>query len=129
MAVFNIKNVELVWRGITLRGFSNTMVSIQQNNETGIGSSKIVMGISGEFFIHPNTNRLWTITSEVHALSLAYPVLIQDNLNSIEDTLIVRDLNNGVCDIYAHCTITQISGSEDGKKITVTWTAVKRNGR
>ena len=129
MAVFNIDNIELVWRGITLSGFGTDKVSVSQGGGTNSSSNTIVIGIAGECFTHPNTSRTWTITTQLHGLSTSYPILIQDNLNNIEDTLIIRDLNSGMTNTYTNCTVSQISTAADGRTNTVVWTAVKCNGR
>ncbi len=124
MPLYNIRNTELVWRGLTLTGFSEVKVGITQ---TG-GSNVQVIGIAGECFTHPNNKRIWTISSSFNINSLSYPILEQDNLNNIEDTLILRDLNIGTSDIYTNCSIMSIT-SEDNIRKLVTWHAVKRNGR
>ncbi len=124
MPLYNIRNTELVWRGLTLTGFSEVKVGITQ---TG-GSNVQVIGIAGECFTHPNNKRVWTISSSFNINSLSYPILEQDNLNNIEDTLILRDLNIGTSDIYTNCSIMSIT-SEDNIRKLVTWHAVKRNGR
>jgi len=125
MTVFNIKHVQMVWRGITLQGFSGVKVSAVEKTS----SNKTVIGIAGECFKHPDNTRQWTITSEFNVFSLSYPILEQDNLNNIEDTLIVRDLNNGTTEIYTHCTIDSITTAENGYNKIVQWSAVKKNGR
>ena len=129
MAVFNIDNVSIVWRGITISGFAADKITIAQSGSTSSSSNTIVIGIAGECFTHPNTSRTWTVTTKLHGLSISYPILLQDNLNNIEDTLIVRDLNNGTTNTFTNCTISQISTAEDGCTNTVVWTAVKCNGR
>lgn len=124
MPLYNIRNTELVWRGLTLTGFSEVKVGITQAG----GSNVQVIGIAGECFTHPNNKRVWTISSSFNINSLSYPILEQDNLNNIEDTLILRDLNIGTSDIYTNCSIMSIT-SEDNIRKLVTWHAVKRNGR
>ena len=125
MAIFNIRNVQLIWRGLTLEGFSNVKVSLAAN----VSGNKTVIGIAGEFFKHPDTTRQWNITSEFNILSLSYPILEQDNLNHVEDTLIVRDLNTGMTEVYTNCTIDSITSSANGYNRVVQWSAVRKNGR
>lgn len=125
MPLYNIRNTELVWRGLTMTGFSDVKIGIVQNQ----GSNILVVGIAGECFTHPNTQRIWTISSTFNINSLSYPILEQDNLNNIEDTLIVRDLNIGTTDIYTNCTIMSIVSNRDSYSKTVTWHAIKRNSR
>ena len=60
---------------------------------------------------------------------LSLPILIQDNLNRTEATLVVRDLNTGVSDSFESCVILNISGEQDSNTRTVTWNALTRNGR
>ncbi len=124
MPLYNIRNTELVWRGLTLTGFSEVKVGIAQGGDSNVQ----VIGIAGECFTHPNNKRVWTISSSFNINSLCYPILEQDNLNNIEDTLILRDLNIGTSDIYTNCSIMSITSDNNIRK-TVTWHAVKRNGR
>lgn len=125
---YNIQNVELVWRGLTLTGFGSQKVEIDQSGED-MASGNIVYGIFGECFTAPNPKRGWQITATFHPLSLSYPILEQDNLYNFEDTLIVRDLNNGTTDIFTNCIIFATNKKKDSNERTVTWLAAKRNGR
>ncbi len=125
--VYDIKNVELVWRGLTLSGFGSKKVEIEQPQH--MSSSSIVYGIFGEYFTVPNNKRSWLITATFQPLSLSYPILEQDNLYNLEDTLIIRDLNNGVTDIFTGCSIYVIAKKKDCDERVVTWLAAKRNGR
>ncbi len=125
---YNVKNVELVWRGLTLTGFGSQKVEINQSG-TEMSSTNLVYGIFGESFTIPNNKRGWYITATFHPLSLSYPILEQDNLYNFEDTLIVRDLNNGTTDIFTNCTIYATEKKKDSDERTVTWVAAKRNGR
>lgn len=125
MPSFNIANVELVWRGITLTGFASGKVDITQLN----ASSSAVIGIAGECIKVPAHNRCWSIKTTFNPFSLSYPILEQDNLYNTEDTLIVRDLNTGTNDIFTFCTISTVGSKKDGGERTVEWHAVKRNGR
>jgi hypothetical protein len=72
---------------------------------------------------------MWTVTSTFKVDSTSLPILLQDNLNRIEDTLVVRDLNTGVSDSFEACVILNISGEQDSNTRTVTWSALTRNGR
>lgn len=125
MPLYNIRNTELVWRGLTLTGFSEVKVGVTQEGVSNVQ----VIGIAGESFTHPNNKRVWQISSSFSINSLCYPILEQDNLNNIEDTLIVRDLNIGTSDIYTNCVIMSIVSDNTNARKTVTWHAVKRNGR
>lgn len=125
---YNIKNVELVWRGLTLTGFGSQKVEIDQSGQN-MESSKIIYGIFGECFTVPNPTRCWMITATFHPMSLSYPILEQDNLYNFEDTLIVRDLNNGTTDIFTYCTIYATVKKKDSNERVVIWRAAKRNGR
>ena len=125
---YNVKNVELVWRGLTLTGFGSQKVEITQSGED-MASSNLLYGIFGECFSIPNNRRGWFITAAVHPLTLSYPILEQDNLYNFEDTLIVRDLNTGTTDIFTCCMIYATGKKKDSDERTVTWIAAKRNGR
>ncbi len=126
MTTFDIKNIELVWRGLTLRGFAGSKVEIAQGREPSVIT---VFGISGECLNFPNPRRNWRISSTFHPYSTSYPILEQDNLNHVEDTLIVRDLNNGTTDIFTKCTISTIGNKKDAGERVVTWIAPLRNSR
>ncbi len=125
MPIYNIRNTELVWRGLTMTGFSDVKISLGSDRLSNIQ----VIGISGECFVHPNPSRIWVISSMFNINSLSYPILEQDNLDNVEDTLIIRDLNIGTTDIYTKCTIMSITNNQDNYFKTVTWHAIKRNGR
>lgn len=73
--------------------------------------------------------RMWQITRSFKVDSVSLPILIQDNLNNVEDTLVVRDLNTGISDTFTDCVILNISGEQDSGTRTVTWNALYRNGR
>lgn len=124
---YNIKNVELVWRGLTLTGFGSQKVEIRQTTDGQ--STEIIYGIFGECFTVPNPKRGWLITATFHPLSLSYPILEQDNLYNFVDTLIVRDLNTGTTDIFTECTISAAGQKKDSAERTVIWHAAKRNNR
>ena len=124
MTIYNTKNTELVWRGVTLSGFASEKINISQGSEP---SNLMYIGISGETINCPNPKRTWTIISTFLADSLSYRILEQDNLNHIEDLLLVRDLNNGEVDLFSQCTIVSVGSRTDGKYRTVSWQAAKRN--
>ncbi len=126
--VYDIKNVELVWRGLTLTGFGSLKAEINQAGEN-MSSGNIVYGMFGECFIVPNPKRGWQITATFNPLSLSYPILEQDNLYNYENTLIIRDLNNGSTDIFTNCIIQATVKKKDSDERIVTWIAAKRNGR
>ncbi len=122
--IFDIRNTQMVWRGITLSGFGSTKAEITQS---GDGSNKIIFGVSGECITVPNFTRTWTITASFNLCSTCYQILEQDNLYNLEDVLIIRDLNTGKSDTFTHCTITSVK--EDSEERIVTWQAAKRNGK
>ncbi len=124
--LFDIRNIELVWRGITLTGFGQSKVEITQSGE---GSNELIFGVAGECISIPNYKRRWTITATFHPYSVCYPILEQDNLYNFEDTLIVRDLNTGTSDIFTYCTISSVNKKQDSEERSVTWQAAKRNGK
>ena len=124
MTLYNTKRSELVWRGLTLKGFASEKINITQDSES---SNILYIGISGESMNCPNPKRKWIITSTFLADSSSYKILEQDNLNHIEDTLIVRDLNLGGIDVFTDCTILTTGTKKDGEARTVKWLASKRN--
>lgn len=124
--MYDIKNAQFVWRGITLSGFGDDhKYSITQNGD----SVTPYKGVAGEGLNIANNQRMWTITSTFKVDSTSLPILLQDNLNRIEDTLVVRDLNTGISDSFEACVILNISGEQDSNTRTVTWSALTRNGR
>ncbi len=125
--IYNVRNMELVWRGLTLTGFGSQKVEITQPQD--MASGNLVYGIFGECFSIPNNKRGWQIVASFHPLSLSYPILEQDNLYNFADTLIVRDLNTGVTDIFTDCIIFSTDKKKDSDERIVTWLAAKRNGR
>ena len=124
MTLYNTKNTQLVWRGLTLSGFGSEKINIAQGSGT---STLMYIGISGETINCPNPKRTWNITSTFLANSPSYKILEQDNLNHVEDMLLVRDLNTGITDIFTSCTIKSITSRKDGEARTVFWEASKRN--
>ena len=72
---------------------------------------------------------MWNITTSLKVDSTSLPILIQDNLNRTEGTLVVRDLNTGISDSFEDAFIQNISGEQDSGTRTVTWSALTRNGK
>ena len=124
MTLYDTRNSELIWRGLTLSGFAAEKINVTQD---ATPSSILYIGISGESMSCPNPKRRWVISSTFLADSLSYKILEQDNLNHVEDTLIVRDLNLGEVDIFTNCTIITIGTKKDGEYPTVRWQAPNRN--
>ncbi len=126
MAVYDAKNIQFVWRGITLTGAGDDHAYniIQQND-----SFTSYKGVQGEGLNIVNNQRQWQITRSFKVDSVSLPVLIQDNLNGVEDTLVVRDLNTGITDTFSDCVIMNISGEQDSSTRIVTWNALYRNGK
>ena len=124
--MYDIKNAQFVWRGITLSGFGDDhKYSISQNGDS-VTSYK---GVAGEGFNIKNNQRMWTITSTFKADSTSLPILLQDNLNVTEGDLVIRDLNTEISDSFGNAVIMNISGEQDSNTRTVTWTALTRNGK
>lgn len=126
MTVYNTKNTELVWRGITLSGFSSDKICIEQGSEM---STLLYVGISGEYFNCPNPKRFWTIKSTFLANSPSYKILEQDNLNHTEGTLIIRDINLDETIWFIDSTITTVDIRKDEQSRTVIWRACKRDNK
>lgn len=127
MTIYNTGNIQFVWRGLTLTGFGKSQYEIKQKNP----SLNTEFGIGGDVLCSPseNNNRIWQITSSFTPLSPIYPILEQDNLNKIVDTLIIRDLNTGITDTFSKCYIMAISEKKDSNDRTVVWESGIRNGR
>lgn len=124
--MYDIKNAQFVWRGITLSGFGDDhKYNITQNGD----SATPYKGVAGEGLNIANNQRMWTITTTFKVDSTSLPILIQDNLNRIEGDLVVRDLNTGISDSFGDATILNISGEQDSNTRTVTWSALTRNGK
>ena len=126
MAVYDAKNIQFVWRGMTLTGTGDDHAYniIQQND-----SFTPYKGVQGEGLNIVNNARQWQITRSFKVDSPSLPVLIEDNLNGTEDTLVVRDLNTGLVDTFSNCVIMNISGEQDSSTRIVTWNALMRNGK
>lgn len=124
--MYDIKNAQFVWRGITLSGFGDDhKYSITQNGD----SATPYKGVSGEGLNIANNQRMWNVTTSLKVDSTSYPILLQDNLNRTEGTLVIRDLNTGVSDSFEGACILNISGEQDSNTRTITWSALTRNGR
>ena len=126
MTVYDSKNIEFTWRNLTLTGTGDEYAySITQQGD----SIQAYKGVQGEGLNIINNQRSWLISRTFKADSPSLPVLIDDNMNFVEDTLVVRDLNTGISDTFTDCVILNISGEQDSKTRTVTWSALYRNGR
>ena len=124
--MYDIKNAQFVWRGLTLSGFGDDhKYNITQNGD----SATPYKGVAGEGLNIANNQRMWNITTTFKVDSTSLPILIQDNLNRVEGDLVVRDLNTGISDSFADAVILNISGEQDGNTRTVTWSALTRNGK
>ena len=124
--MYDAKNIQFVWRGMTLTGTADDHAYniIQQND-----SFTPYKGVQGEGLNIVNNARQWQITRSFKVDSPSLPVLIEDNLNGTEDTLVVRDLNTGLVDTFSNCVIMNISGEQDSSTRIVTWNALMRNGK
>ncbi len=126
MAVYDAKNIQFVWRGMTLTGAGDDHAyNITQQND----SFTSYKGVQGEGLNIINNQRQWQISRSFKVDSASLPVLIEDNLNNVEDTLVVRDLNTGMTDTFSNCVIFNISGEQDSTTRIVTWNALYRNGK
>lgn len=124
--MYDIKNAQFVWRGITLSGFGDDhKYNITQNGD----SATPYKGVAGEGLNIANNQRMWNVTTSLKVDSTSLPILIQDNLNRTEGELVVRDLNTGISDSFEGCVILNISGEQDSNTRTVTWSALTRNGK
>lgn len=126
MTVYDAKNTQFVWRGVTLSGTGDAHAySITQQNN----SFTPYKGVMGEGLNIINNQRQWQISRSFKVDSVSLPMLIEDNLNYVEDTLVIRDLNTGMDDVFTECVILNISGEQDSGTRTVTWNALYRNGK
>lgn len=124
--MYDIKNAQFVWRGITLSGFGDDhKYNITQNGD----SATPYKGVAGEGLNIANNQRMWNVSTTFKVDSTSLPILIQDNLNRIESDLVIRDLNTGISDSFEDAVILNISGEQDGNTRTVTWSALTRNGK
>jgi len=126
MTVYDAKNIQFVWKGITLTGTGDDHAYnlIQSGN-----SFDTYKGVQGEGLNIVNNKRAYKITRTFKVDSESLPMLIEDNLNYVEDTLVVRDLNTGRDDVYTECVIVDISGEKDSATRTVSWSALGRNNK
>ncbi len=126
MTVYDSKNIEFMWRNVTLTGTGDDHAySISQQGD----SIQPYKGVQGEGLNIINNARQWRITRTFKVDSTSLPMLIEDNINYVEDTLVVRDLNTGKSDTFTDCVILNISGEQDARTRTVTWSALYRNGK
>ena len=126
MTTYDAKNIQFVWRGVTLTGTGDDHAySITQQND----SITPYKGVQGEGLNIVNNSRQWRITRSFKVDSVSLPILIEDNLNYVEDTLVVRDLNTGRDETFTDCVILNISGEQNSGTRTVTWNALYRNGK
>lgn len=124
--MYDIKNAQFVWRGITLSGFGDDhKYNITQNGD----SATPYKGVAGEGLNIANNQRMWNVTTTFKVDSTSLPILIQDNLNRVENNLVVRDLNTGISDSFEYAVILNITGEQDSNTRTVTWSALTRNGK
>ena len=126
MTVYDAKNTQFVWRGVTLTGTGDAHAySITQQNN----SFTSYKGVMGEGLNIINNQRQWQISRSFKVDSVSLPMLIEDNLNYVEDTLVIRDLNTNSDEVFTDCVILSISGEQDAGTRTVTWNALYRNGK
>lgn len=126
MTVYDVKNTQFVWRGVTLTGTGDSHAyNIIQQNE----SFTPYKGVMGEGLNIVNNQRQWQISRSFKVDSASLPMLIEDNLNYVENTLVIRDLNTGKSDVFTDCVIVNISGEQDASTRVVTWNALYRNGK
>jgi len=124
--MYDIKNAQFVWRGITLAGFGDDhKYSIGQNGDSATGYK----GVAGEGLNIANNQRMWTVSTTLKVDSTSLPILLQDNLNRTEGDLVIRDLNTGISDSFGDAIILNISSEQDSNTRTVTWSALTRNGK
>ena len=138
MTVYDVKNVQFVWRGITLTGTGNEFAYNISQQGTSVSPYK---GVQGEGLNVVNNTRQWQISRSFKVDSKSLPMLIEDNQNYltegihlydwnyIEDTLVIRDLNTNREDVFSDCVIAGISGERDAGTRVVTWSALYRNGK
>lgn len=126
MTVYDVKNTQFIWRGVTLTGTGDSHAyNVTQKND----SFTPYKGVMGEGLNIVNNQRQWQISRSFKVDSASLPMLIEDNLNYVEDTLVIRDLNTDHDDVFSDCVIVNISGEQDSGTRTVTWNALYRNGK
>ena len=126
MTVYDVKNVQFVWRGITLTGTGDEFAYNVSQQGASLNPYK---GVQGEGLNIVNNARQWRISRSFKVDSVSLPILIEDNLNFVEDTLVIRDLNTNREDVFTDCVIVDVSGERDSGTRTVTWNALYRNGK
>ncbi len=126
MTVYDAKNIQFVWRGVTLTGAGDSHAySITQVNS----SITPYKGVQGEGLNIVNNNRQWQISRSFKVDSESMPMLLEDNMNIVEDTLVLRDLNTGRDDVFSECVIINVEGESDAGTRKVTWNALGRNNK
>ena len=126
MTVYDAKNIQFVWKGETLTGTGDDHAyNISQSGE----SFKPYKGVQGEGLNIVNNQREWHITRSFKVDSKSLPMLYEDNMNCVEDTLVIRDLNTGKDDTFSECVVLSIGGEQDSGTRTVTWNALGRNNK
>ena len=80
MAVYDAKNIQFVWRGMTLTGaVDDHAYNITQQND----SFTSYKGVQGEGLNIINNQRQWQISRSFKVDGASLPVLIKDNLNNV----------------------------------------------
>ena len=126
MTVYDVKNVQFVWRGVTLTGTGDEFAYNISQQGASLSPYK---GVQGEGLNIVNNTRQWRISRSFKVDSKSMPMLIEDNQNYVEDTLVIRDLNTDREDVFSDCVIVDISGERDSGTRVVTWNALYRNGK
>ena len=120
------KNIQFVWKGITLTGTGDDHAySITQKGE----SFNTYKGVQGEGLNIVNNTRVWQISRTFKVDSASLPMLYEDNMNFTEDTLVIRDLNTSKDDTFTECVVLDITGEKDSGTRIVTWNALGRNNK
>ena len=126
MTIYDAKNIQFVWRGVTLTGTGDDFAyNINQQGD----SFKPYKGVQGEGLNIVNNTRQWQISRTFKVDSVSLPMLLEDNLNNVEDTLVIRDLNTGREDVFSECVIINVSSERDSATRTVTWHSLNRNSK
>ncbi len=126
MTVYDAKNIEFSWKGITLTGTGDDHAySISQEG----ASVKPYKGVQGEGLNIVNNQRIWKISRSFKVDSKSLPMLFEDCMNFVEDELVVRDINTGKDDIFSECMISSIEGEKDSSTRVVHWVALSRNSK
>ena len=126
MTVYDAKNIEFSWKGVTLTGTGDEHAySITQEG----GSVKPYKGVQGEGLNIVNNQRIWQISRSFKVDSESLPMLFDDCMNYVEDELVIRDLNTGKDDVFSECMISAIGGEKDSSTRLVQWSALRRNSK